>query len=222
MLLLGIYAAHDQQTPQLRVAILLQCLGIRADDLMGLPSQLSGGAHDQAQRALSSGEGQTHLLLQRHQHHGQPKHQCLARACEGDANHVPSGQCHGQTLHLDGRGLCDALAVQLSQDASWQLHLPEVGDRCGHIFAVNNDTELVTNLLTLLVRHEAVLESGFPASHHALVIQYTLRDLAGCHERSLHDLGLQNLCLLLILFSFCTLLVSLWLLPGTPGCHHQQ
>lgn len=70
------------------------------NDVVRLLGQLARGADDHADGPLAPHQRHPGLLLQGRHDHGQSKHDGLAAAGEGDANHVAPRQQRRQALHL--------------------------------------------------------------------------------------------------------------------------
>jgi len=130
----------------LRVATLLHQLCHFLQALVRLPRELARRAHDDADGALALDKRHALLLLEREHEERDREGERLARAREGDADHVAAreaargvqvcvsewarrrrgkrGDAHdGQTLKLDGRWRLDLLLLEVVEERPRQLHV---------------------------------------------------------------------------------------------------
>mmetsp|Transcript_5013 Transcript_5013/g.14398 ORF Transcript_5013/g.14398 Transcript_5013/m.14398 type:complete len:340 (+) Transcript_5013:537-1556(+) len=104
---------------RLGVEVACHSLAQALDLLEGLPYQLPRRSQYDPHRPLPPDEGHPHLLLQRRHDEGQVERHGLSAASEGDSNHIPPGERHGQPLHLNGSRAADVPLPQDLQYGGW-------------------------------------------------------------------------------------------------------
>mmetsp|Transcript_385 Transcript_385/g.660 ORF Transcript_385/g.660 Transcript_385/m.660 type:complete len:754 (+) Transcript_385:108-2369(+) len=126
--------------------------------LEGLAGQLPGGSQDDAHRSFSGDQGHSRLFLQGGHDEGQGKAEGFAAPREGDADHVPSREGHGESLHLDGGGSFDVLFLEGAEHGRGEGHVFEAADGRGDVVAFHEYVPLLSDFVPFAF---ALAEDGF-------------------------------------------------------------
>lgn len=148
-----------------------------ADLSLDLDSKLTGGSENEDDGAVTGSKERLGVDVDDGR---KTVGEGLSRTSLGDADNVASGESHGPALGLNGRGLLEALGLDLVHDITRETSLVECGDGLGNVGAVNGHLVLLAEFVDLLLGAgsdvgvllvERLLELGKGAEIPVLLLQ---------------------------------------------------